>query len=866
MSSDKRSTGIESLDKVLDYLRLGDNVVWQVDSVDDYIEFARPFVYEAINNGRRIVYMRFADHESIIRNNSSVITYELDAQDGFESFSTTVHNIIAREGLGVYYIFDSLSDLLSVWATDLMIGNFFYITCPFLFELDTIAYFAIIRDRHSYDLISRIRGTTQLLLDLYCYQTDIKTYYLHPLKVFKRYSYTMFLLHVLEHGNFIPIVNSIQSATLFCALQDRKLGSKQKYLDYWDKVYEKAEHIYNMSKNDGSDFLPEVKETTTLLSKMMLTKDARVLELVEKYFTLEDLIKIKSRLIGTGFVGGKSLGMLLARNIILKDKEFDWKTYLEPHDSFYIGSDVFYTYIVQNGWWRERVKQKTDEGYFEIAKDLREKMLKGTFPPAIKEQFIQMLEYFGQSPIIVRSSSLLEDGFGNAFAGKYESVFCVNQGSPEERYECFEKAVKIVYSSVLNEDALTYRLKRGLQHKDEQMALLVQRVSGSYNKKYFFPQMAGVGFSYNTYTWKNDINPDAGMLRLVFGLGTRAVDRVETDYPRIVSLDKPMLKTHSHKEDLRRFSQQDVDVLNIEENSIQTISVKKLIGQKLNMDMDLFGIRDHEINRKLREFGINDEEAWIITFDKLFTETPFVKIMRHILKIIEKVYEYPVDIEFAVNFTNRTPQINLLQCRPLQTKGKGVKVRFPQNISQDKIIVKTNGNFMGGSIDSNINKIIYVNPEGYSKLDNTKKYEIARIIGRLNKEYIDPNNDRVMLLGPGRWGTSTPSLGVPVTFSEISNVTILGEVAFSSGGLMPELSFGTHFFQDLVETDIFYIAIFPQTKGVLFNSNTFGKNHFSTVLPNFTQFQNIIGVYNFNDNIVRFRADLISQKVLCYLD
>ena len=178
---------------------------------------------------------------------------------------------------------------------------------------------------------------------------------------------------------------------------------------------------------------------------------------------------IASREIGTGFLGGKSIGMLLARKALEVEGAQRFSKHMEPHDSFFIGSDIFYTYIVHNDWWKLRTKQKTSEGFFKYANELKDKMLHGEFPEDIQQQFVRMLEYFGQSPIIVRSSSLLEDNFGNAFSGKYESVFCVNQGTPEERYEAFEKAVRIVYASTMNEDALSYRLNRGLFDADEQI-------------------------------------------------------------------------------------------------------------------------------------------------------------------------------------------------------------------------------------------------------------------------------------------------------------------------------------------------------------------------------------------------------------
>ena len=187
---------------------------------------------------------------------------------------------------------------------------------------------------------------------------------------------------------------------------------------------------------------------------------------------------------------------------------------------------------MKNDLFRLRLQLTRDSHLtHEEFEEVEERFLDGEFPPAIMEQFRDMLDYFGQAPIIVRSSSLLEDSFGNAFAGKYRSEFCANQGSPEERMEAFLRAVKLVYASAINPDALSYRRKRGLGESDEQMAILVQRVSGMPYQNYFFPCLAGVAFSRNLYAWSNRIDPEQGMIRLVFGLGTRAVDRVGGDYP-----------------------------------------------------------------------------------------------------------------------------------------------------------------------------------------------------------------------------------------------------------------------------------------------------------------------------------------------
>jgi len=124
------STGLPGLDGVLNGLLLGDNVVWQVDEIEDYRHFAVPFVLNAVREGRRVVYMRFADHPPLIEPSADVKMYSLNAYSGFETFTTEVYTIVTGEGREVFYVFDCLSFLQSVWATDLMTGNYFVVMCP----------------------------------------------------------------------------------------------------------------------------------------------------------------------------------------------------------------------------------------------------------------------------------------------------------------------------------------------------------------------------------------------------------------------------------------------------------------------------------------------------------------------------------------------------------------------------------------------------------------------------------------------------------------------------------------------------------------------------------------------------------------
>lgn len=843
---DKVSSGIKGVDQIIDHFRLGDNVVWQVDSAADYHVMVEPFVKQALADGRNLIYVRFGNHESLVGECNNIKTYKIDAGKGFESIALAVHDLIEKEGKKAFYVFDCLTDLLEYWKSDLMISNFFKVTCPYLFKLETIAYFAVIRNVHTNSTVAGIRETTQLLLDLY--RVNAK-YYLHPLKVWQRYSPTMFFPHLIQGQEAVCITASAEAAELFASI-----GYGEDRPDYWDVIFHKAKEALSYAPE-------EQNKIKRLLMSMLIGSESRMFELCDRYFTLNDILKIAAREIGTGFIGGKSVGMLLAGKILEKEGGDRFKPFLEPHDSYYIGSDVFYSYIVQNGWWELRTKQKTKEGYFKYAPELKEKLLKGKFPEDIQYKFIRMLEYFGQSPIIVRSSSLLEDNFGNAFAGKYESVFCVNQGTLEERYQGFEQAVRMVYASTMNEEALAYRMNRGLFNKDEQMAILVQRVSGDYYQESFFPHVAGVGNSKNIYLWDQNMDMEAGVLRLVLGLGTRAVERTVEDYAKIVTLDDPMRQPLVDYGNRNKFSQHFVDLLSLKNNTLTGEPLEKVLAYDLKADKELFVSIDYETINYLSEMGYSDlNKPYIVDFQKMLKNTDFPQLMREMLALLARVYDYPVDIEFTVNFTKDGKyKVNLLQCRPLQTKGLGKPVEIPSPESVEDCFFSSRGDFIGGNVRLPVDYVVFVRPTSYRQLDNQAKYSIARLIGLINKELKGKN---ALLMGPGRWGTTTPSLGVPVHFTEICNMAVICELS-SKEGFMPELSYGSHFFLDLVETGILYVAIFEGKKDVVFNAEYVlnRENILASIIPEAARYQDVIHIAETKG--MEIFSDIVSQRLLC---
>ena len=856
MDNERRiSTGIDGLDKAIDFLRPGDTVVWQCEHISDYMYVATRFVTNVARQGNRIVYIRFADHEEIMdtaalrERGANVEKYELDPRVGFETFAVQVHRIIDKEPLGTFFVFDCLSDLQKYWFSDLMISNFFLLINPFLIRRQAVAYQPIDYEKHTYETISRIRKETPLLANI---RTLDGSVYIHAVKVRGRSTPTTYFPLKITGTRWRTLTSSADTYAIF-----ERFTQTGERRDCWDSMFDSVSDGREPTDEDGQ----RLKEN---ILRCLLGNEPTRLALCRKYFSMRDLLYIKNREIGTGCVGGKAAGMLLARNILRDEAPELYRTRIEPHDSYYIGADVFYTYGVQNGLWSSRIRMVEAADYLEYAEPIRELLLNGVFMPSIKEQFLSMLEYFGQSPIIVRSSSILEDGFGNAFAGKYESVFCPNQGSLKERYDVFERAVKQVYASTVNPDAIKYRAERKLLDRDEQMALLVMRVCGDVHGNYYYPHIAGVGHSKNLYLNKQNASAEnKGMLRLVFGMGTRAVDREADDYARLLNMDHPTAPPMVAYGDEYKYSQHKMDVIALKYNAFETVRVQSIDKRDIKADPSLFMERDYPTVSRLREMGLSTADAPdILNFRKLLRNTDFTDVMTEVMRVLEEKYSYPVDIEYACNFDqDGNYRVNLLQCRPLQTRGVGAAGVMP-NVKE--FYFRTSGNFMGGNVCLPIRYAVMVQVEPYLDLPEQRKYQAARKLGELNNRL---RGEGTILLGPGRWGTTTPSLGVPVHFMEINRFDCIAELAYSSHGLRPELSYGSHFFQDLVEAGSFYVALYPGEDGCVFQDTLFAdcENVYAQLMPSDAEdvMADVIRVYDLGKDQAILYSEVGSQT--CFL-
>jgi len=408
-------------------------------------------------------------------------------------------------------------------------------------------------------------------------------------------------------------------------------------------------------------------------------------------------------------------------------------------------------------------------------------------------------------------------------------------------------AIIEVYSSMFSPDSIQYRAERGLLDFNEEMGIMIQEVVGTKVGPYFFPLLSGVAFSNNEYCWSPRIKREDGLVRLVPGLGTRAVDRVSDDFPVLLSPQQPEIPVNSVPDEIKRYSPKKIDVINLEQRTFQTIDIATLYkdyGDEIDEIHKIVSIMefDHLINPN--KFEIDFEKAdLVVTFDGIISKTQYIKQINAILKVLKDKMGQPVDIEFACDGHS----LYLLQCRPQSFMTDSSPAPIPKDLPEKDIIFSANRYISNGLIQ-NIAYIVYVDAEEYHKLtDIDDLYNIGKVVGLLNT--VLPKR-QFILAGPGRWGSRGDiKLGVHVGYADICNTAALIEIAKGKKGYMPDLSFGTHFFQDLVEANIRYLPLYPDENGVIFNSQFLlrSSNILKEIFPDYERYEDVIRVINVRD-------------------
>ena len=605
-------------------------------------------------------------------------------------------------------------------------------------------------------------------------------------------------------------------------------------------LFKQLEGYYTLPPEEQARLRHHMQETKVVLIKVLISDDLEFVRVAKEYLSLEDLHWIHNHRVGRGKIGGKAAGLVLAWTILNQTlsrfSDGSDPVRLAIPETYFVGADVSYEFMQANHLvhYLNQKYKSIDEIQGDYP-EIQAAYAQGRFAPDIVDELRELLATVGDQPLIVRSSSLLEDNFELSFAGMYESVFCPNQGTPDENLAALTQAIARVYASVYNPDVLLYRKQRGFLDYDERMAALIQVVQGERYRNFHFPAVAGVAYSHNLYMWNPKLRREDGFARMVVGLGTRAVDRVGEDYPRMVALSHPNLRPESGAQEIRSYSQYFMDVLNLETNHLETRPITDILaGDYPNLRFLASVDKGDYISPMVYTDRSLNPHSLVITLEGLLTQTPFANHLKTILKALEFSYSRPVDIEFTVVLGREHPrpsvELHLLQCRPLAGSARAEKIQFPERLAEGDIIFGTEKLVPTGQVRG-INYIVYVDPERYLHLaDPSRKLELGRLIGRLNERL---EGQRFILMGPGRWGSSNPDLGVKVTYADFYNTRALVEIGWAQGKSRPTLSYGTHFFQDLVESNIYPLAIFPGEPGNPFNTSFFetALNALPVLLP-----------------------------------
>ena len=458
------------------------------------------------------------------------------------------------------------------------------------------------------------------------------------------------------------------------------------------------------------------------LIRRFFSEDLEFINVAKNFIEVDDFYDLLGKIIFPpgchGKLGGKSAGLFLAKKIIDKSPEASPVLHeVKVPKTWYLTSDWIQNFVHHND-----LEDVLNRKYMEIDQVRQEYphlvalFKSSSFPSEFSKGLALALEDLGEVPLIVRSSSLLEDRPGSAFSGKYKSLFLGNRGSREQRLSALMDAIAEVYASIFGPDPTEYRAERGLLDVHEEMGIMIQEVVGQTVGKYFLPACSGVAFSNNEFRWSPRIKREDGLIRLVPGLGTRAVDRVADDYPVLIAPGQPSLRVNVTADEVLRYSPKRVDVINLESNVFETVEATDLlrrVGADYPQIRNLISLVSHDriepLIGPLPDFKSQDA---VFTFEGLIGRTPFITCIRDVLNLLQSKLGSPVDIEFAYDGNGFLPAA---VPAPELWRPTRFRPRIPQNLPPDKVIFSA-AHFVSNGKVPDITHIVYVDLEDYSQL------------------------------------------------------------------------------------------------------------------------------------------------------
>ena len=577
-----------------------------------------------------------------------------------------------------------------------------------------------------------------------------------------------------------------------------------------DTIFDQALVIERMSAAEKQQYQPKLMGAKVMIIRRLLSEQLPYVEIAKNYFSIQDLIEINKKRIGKGSLGGKTAGMLLANRILQTAEDEEIRSSATSKESYFVGSDEFYSFLSINDKLDLIDLRYDDESnYWTQFESIRNFFLNASFPKEITESLEQVINEFRGKPFIVRSSSLLEDGFNDSLSGLYNSHIVPNQGSVDEGLEALLLAIREIYASVFDPRVLTYRLRNGLIDFPESMGILIQVITGNKQGNYLFPDISGVGSSKSPFIWQGNKQPyleDEGYLRLVCGLGTRSIRRCDSDFPQIVLLNDPNRIRSVFSVDEPEFSQDQIDVINLKTNQFDSLDILDIINEKYSLfPWMVQAYKDGLLQPVVRGIEL---DRYVINFNELVRKSNFTKLMRDILFTLEKAYKHPILIEFTIiiNLTDQTTPTFLVQidkCRPLIISRKMKEKWIFENIQDDQILMETDLYVQNGLL-SGIDYVVWVDAQELAKISGYDADRAAKIIRELNKALAD---EKFIFASADRFGTSDPRNGIPIHYGDISNTLAIVEISDSGTGKSSDPPAGSQFFQNLVEAGIYVLSL-----------------------------------------------------------
>lgn len=515
--------------------------------------------------------------------------------------------------------------------------------------------------------------------------------------------------------------------------------------------------------------------------------------------------------IGEGSLGGKARGLAFLNTMVKKHnkfQEFDNVSISIPK-TVVLTTEVFDLFIKENNLYHISASNTCDT-------HILDRFVRADFPSEFKKDLRTFLKTMN-SPIAVRSSSLLEDAHYQPFAGVYSTYMITNVDDKEKFLDMLILAIKSVYASVYFKSSKDYMSATANVIDEEKMAIVLQEVCGTKYGDLYYPTISGVARSINFYPIAPEKQED-GIVNIAFGLGKQIVEggktiRFSPKYPNRIlefSSNKSILQNTQ-----KRFFALDLNADSFKKSTNDAVNLKELTVRSIEKNGSIDFISSvYNFHTDIINDGLYYEGKKLLTFNNVlkYNVVPLAEILQNVLKIGEMEMNNPIEIEFAVDIDakNRNEtKFNILQIRPIVESTDTLNEDLAKIKKEDTIIYSESA--LGNGIIKDIYDLVYVKPNTF---DSTNNPLIASKIGKINEKFVEENKNFV-LIGPGRWGSRDKWLGIPIKWSQISAARLIVESGLADYRIDP--SQGTHFFQNLTSFKVGYFTINPYINDGFYN-------------------------------------------------